>query len=147
MDGLEEIKTKNLPSFCGDSESVSGVSDGNFGFDSAVEQNGYFLVRNEESGLFEKEPDDENESAYDRTLVGMERYYTKTDIYDGDDERLVREYVLADDDRTVWSTTDGPPGFRADAEKHGHFDDTKDPANDDAKYITMDSVLHMLKSE
>lgn len=75
------------------------------------------------SGVVER--DDEGESAYDRPLVGMQRYHTMTGTYTSSTEATVRAHLGGDDRRTVWSPTKAGAlrGLRCGAQGHTKFDE------------------------
>lgn len=103
------------------------------------------------SGVVEREDDDS--SAFDLPLVGMDRFYWRArqgkdahaDL--GDHIAAVRRFVLQAN-RAVWSVTadDALPGHRSDSISHGGFDDTGiDSKGKPIPRATIDSVRHILQ--
>jgi hypothetical protein len=91
------------------------------------------------SGVLEKKPTGEN--AADVPLVGMQRFYIQTSVYNALDEKLVQEYVNdgtlpATGRRSVWSRCDDGTGLNSHALSHGDFDDD---------LATLDSVRSIIK--
>ncbi len=92
------------------------------------------------AGLLEKEPDDEEKSAFDRPIVGLQRYYTKTSVYQQEEIVMVKDFIQAQEHGAIWSLHEsGPEDCRTDAKKHGEFDDT------DTKHLTIESVCAILR--
>ncbi len=92
------------------------------------------------SGAFEKE---EGGSAYDVPLLGMERYFSLSDVYQQPEVEQVRRFFAADPKRQVWSIVHGGPGLECDTRKHGDFCiDSQTHAPTRAMY----SVLHALQA-
>jgi len=74
------------------------------------------------SGILEK--DDDGKSASDRPIVGMERYYARTDVYTQPEIEAVRKFVEERDSaRVVWSPSAGGPGMSSGAISHHLFDE------------------------
>jgi hypothetical protein len=92
------------------------------------------------SGVVEKQPD--GESAFDRPILGMERYFTMTGTYKQQSIAAARKFIADDDKRVVWSLSDREPGLRSNSDTHGGFDDF-DPA-DPAGFTTMASVQYVI---
>jgi hypothetical protein len=69
------------------------------------------------------EADDAGDSIYDAPIVGMQRYFSKADVYDGPEFKLVRDFVVSDDSRAVWSVADRGAGFASGATSHATFDE------------------------
>jgi hypothetical protein len=82
--------------------------------------------------------------AFDLPLVGMQRYYTKLDVYKDGAIQRVRKFLATSADRRqeVWSLDTRTHGLGSDAETHGGFDDLKWSDGRSAK--TMESVFHVL---
>lgn len=68
----------------------------------------------------------------DMPLLGMQRYFDQTEIYQMSAVANVRAYV---GDEAVWSVADGGSGRRSAARKHGDFDDDE---------LTMQSVVEFI---
>jgi hypothetical protein len=82
------------------------------------------------SGLLEK-------NAFDMPLVGMERYYRETAIYNQAEIASVSEFLDSfNGNAEVWSKEDRGDGLASDASKHGDFDET----------VTMASIQYILKT-
>lgn len=97
------------------------------------------------SGVVERE--DDGSSASDRPLVGLQRFYG-ADFLGGRDPYAelpdvapVRDFVTG---KVVWSPSadDAEAGWRADAVKHGGFDDTE---GEPVRRLVVDSVRHLLQ--
>ena len=73
------------------------------------------------SGLLET--DDAGESAYDAPLVGMQRFFSMADTYDGPEFKFVRDFISSDESRVVWSVEDRGDGFASAAASHATFDE------------------------
>ena len=89
------------------------------------------------SGLAERK--DDGSSASDRPLVGMQRYWDRTEVYDQTAIRHTREFLASDQRDAYWSVVDDGPGRATDAVRHGGLDDTT------GRRKTFDSVLHFLQ--
>lgn len=89
------------------------------------------------SGILER---DGEESAFDMPLVGMQRYFVQTEIYQDASIKAVRKFLSADNHQ-VWSNVTGATGLSADAIRHGGFDDTLGE-----RTTTMKSVNEFLQS-
>jgi hypothetical protein len=87
------------------------------------------------SGLLET--DDMGASLYDAPIVGMQRYFAKSDVYDGPEYKVVRDFVISDDSRAVWSVDARGEGLASGASSHATFDE--DPQ-------VLRSVQHMIRS-
>ena len=90
------------------------------------------------SGLFEEDAD--GDGAYDKPLVGMQRYVEDSSTYDDEGVPEIRSFLKATVDRVYYSITDQGPGKATDALKHGGFDDWANPA----PRKTVESVVFML---
>jgi hypothetical protein len=86
------------------------------------------------SGVTEREAT--GEGAYDLPLVGMERYYARSGVYNFPEVNAVREFIEADERRAVWSVENRGPGLASSSITHGGFDDDRP---------TIESVVHMIK--
>ncbi|MDJ0700810.1 MAG: alpha/beta hydrolase [Woeseiaceae bacterium] len=95
------------------------------------------------SGAFE-ETDDEK-SAFDRPLVGMQRYITEDDVYKMADVKKVRKFFAEDNDYTVWAVVDKGDGLASDAVRHGGFDDAVFKPGQQERRATLDSILHVIQ--
>jgi len=71
------------------------------------------------SGLAEGDSEDSLDQV-DKPLVGMQRYFDRTDIYDSEAVVSVRRYA---GDNCIWSEEDAGSGRRSSAQKHGDFDE------------------------
>lgn len=92
------------------------------------------------SGLLEKEPGDTETSAFDRPIVGMQRYFSKESVYRQEEVQVVKKFIQNQQNGAIWSVTlDGPVDCRADTKKHGEFDDTAAES-----HVTMESVFALL---
>jgi hypothetical protein len=91
------------------------------------------------SGVVERE---NGKSTQDLPLVGMQRYFELTDIYQQPEvERMRHLLALAPDKRSeVWSESNGGEGLWSDAVKHGAFDSTEE------RNTTIKSIQHIPKS-
>lgn len=85
------------------------------------------------SGLFEDETD--------QPLAGMERYLARTTVYDEEEVKTVREFLIRSAEQTIWSEVAGGPGLSSNARKHGGLDETSGTMNK-----TMLSVLQTLST-
>lgn len=94
------------------------------------------------SGAFEET--DDGDSAFDRPLVGMERYNADTKTYKMADVKKVRTFLAADPKSTIWSIEDRGVGLASDAVRHGGFDDGKFKPGQTSRRATLDSILHVL---
>ena len=91
------------------------------------------------SGILESDVDEEgkNTDSPDKPLLGMERYYTKTKVYDFPEVQQVRNWLAQQPNRLVWSITTGQPaGLNSGSIDHGAFDNDPD---------TLASVCAILK--
>lgn len=91
------------------------------------------------SGLLEKGP--QGKAYADVPLVGMQRFYTHSDVYIGADEIDVQKYVndhsmTSSARRFVWSPCDDGNGLSSQSAKHGDFH--SDPS-------TLESVWSIIK--
>jgi hypothetical protein len=73
------------------------------------------------SGLLEA--DEEGQNIYDAPIVGMQRYFSMAETYDGPEFKFVRDFVSSDDSRVVWSVDDRGEGFASGAASHSTFDE------------------------
>jgi len=95
------------------------------------------------SGVLESDVDEDGNStdSPDKPLVGMERYYTKVNVYGADDfpeVQQVRNWLAQEPERLVWSITRGQSlGLNSGSIDHGAFDNDPD---------TLASVQAILKS-
>jgi hypothetical protein len=87
------------------------------------------------SGLLEREPNDPEISAYDRPLVGMQRYYLDTATYQTPEIVAVRNFINENERNVVWSKGNRGLGLASSAEEHGGFAEEKD---------TLASVSHII---
>jgi hypothetical protein len=87
------------------------------------------------SGLLET--DDSGASLYDAPIVGMQRYFAKNEVYDGPEYKVVRDFVISDDSRAVWSIDARGEGLASGARSHATFDE--DPE-------VLRSIQHMIRS-
>ncbi len=74
----------------------------------------------------------------DVPIVGMNRFYDSANFPSSDfpDVAIVRDFVLGQQNRVVWSVDkQGPDGQRSSSQKHGEFDD-----ND----LTVESMQHII---
>jgi hypothetical protein len=95
------------------------------------------------SGVVEKR--DDGKSAFDRPLVGMQRYLNDTNTYNEQEVQAVRTFLERSQDSCVWSIAEGQgAGLESNAVRHGGFDDTVADDGSPAPRKTMDSVLHIL---
>jgi hypothetical protein len=94
------------------------------------------------SGVFEREEAKKN-SAFDRPLVGMERYHTQTEVYKGADVKKVRQFTMGN---AVWAVENKAPGRASDAVRHGGFDDALFKPGVAVRRKTMDSILYILRN-
>ncbi|CAK8718032.1 Alpha/beta hydrolase [Candidatus Electrothrix aarhusensis] len=84
------------------------------------------------SGILESDIDEAGNStdSPDKPLLGMERYYAKTRVYDAADfpeVQQVRSWLEQQSDRLVWSIASGQPeGFNSASIDHGAFDNDPD---------------------
>jgi hypothetical protein len=83
------------------------------------------------SGMFEAEAD--------MPILGMERFITKTAIYNTAESLASREFLTDPLTRAVWAIIAAADGLSCDSKKHGDFDETGDPQR-----TTINSVLYML---
>ncbi len=97
------------------------------------------------SGVFEKQ--DDGESAFDHPLVGMERYYTKTHVYDQPEVKSVRDYIKSQSDRVVWAVDDRGNGLASDAIRHTGFDDAIFEQGQEPLRKTIDSIKYILQED
>lgn len=95
------------------------------------------------SGAFEEIK--KGTSAFDRPLVGMQRYVTEDDVYKMADVKKVRQFFAEDSDHTVWAVTDNGAGLASDAVRHGGFDDAVFKPGEEIRRSTIDSILHVVK--
>jgi len=82
------------------------------------------------SGILERE--------VDCPLVGMQRYYSKTNHFDQDSNSSIKrviDYLDADRNRSVWSSSDRGPGLSSRSIRHGDFD------NDPATLSSLQTIL------
>ncbi|KAA3619258.1 MAG: hypothetical protein DWQ08_15535 [Proteobacteria bacterium] len=95
------------------------------------------------SGILESDVDEDGTSrdAPDKPLLGMQRYYENTKVYDPNEfpqVRQVREWLGNKPDRLVWSIASGQPdGLNSKSIDHGAFDNDPD---------TLASILAILKT-
>lgn len=87
------------------------------------------------SGLLEQEPDDPEKSAYDRPLVGMQRFYLDTATYDSPEIVAVRIFINENERNVVWSIGNRGLGLASSADEHGGFAEEDD---------TLASVSHII---
>ena len=83
------------------------------------------------SGLAEGDSGDSLDQV-DKPLVGMQRYFDRTDVYDSAAVIDVRNYA---GDNCIWSEVDAGSGRRSSAQEHGGFDEDE---------LTMKSVVDFL---
>ena len=95
------------------------------------------------SGVFEKQKN--GKSAFDRPLVGMERYYKKKTVYKQADVIRVRNFINPGSKRVIWAVDDQGPGLASDAECHTGFDDAIFKQGQEPLRKTIDSILHILR--
>jgi len=95
------------------------------------------------SGVFEEE--NGGRSAFDRPLLGMQRYFTRTDVYKDKDVTSVRKFFGQVPHGLVWAVGDQGPGRASDAIRHGGFDDAKGTNGAAVPRKTIDSILHILR--
>ncbi|MEO1035260.1 MAG: alpha/beta hydrolase [Pseudomonadota bacterium] len=99
------------------------------------------------SGAFEET--DKGDGAFDRPLVGMQRYHTRATVYRMADVKKVRNHLnvrgLA---RAVWSETpaNARAGQRSDAIEHATFNDVKFPPGEKKRRATVDSLRHIIRN-
>jgi hypothetical protein len=72
------------------------------------------------SGLLET--DAGGTAVVDMPLVGMERYYTLTEVYADDATKSVRAFTKG---RQVWSVASGAAGLCSESRRHGDFDNDR----------------------
>lgn len=91
------------------------------------------------SGVVEKEAD---KSASDFPILGMERYFTKAEVYEQPEIQRVRQFFMQVTDKRseVWSEADRGSGLVSDAIRHGGFDSTEERAK------TIASIQQILKT-
>jgi hypothetical protein len=89
------------------------------------------------AGMFERDPN--GDGAFDRPLLGMERYHDAA-RYPAPSLQVVRQFLAAAPNRAVWSKAALGPGLGCDSDRHGGFflDPTGQPP------AAMRSVLHLL---
>ncbi len=98
----------------------------------------YFL-----SGVVEREAN--GNGAFDLPLVGMERFYSKVQVYDQGEVVAARAFLAESQRHAVWSVTaNAGAGLNSNSTSHVAFDDT-DP-NNPAAHTTMISVQHMIRN-
>lgn len=86
------------------------------------------------SGFVETE--DDGTGAFDRPLVGMERYWIQADVYDQPAVQAARDFLNGDQRDAYYSVVDAGPGRATDAPKHGKF--AKNPK-------TLESIKYFLQ--
>ena len=92
------------------------------------------------SGVVEKQPN--GKSAFDRPILGMERYFTMTGTYSQQSIEDARVFIDADQKHVVWSESNRGPGLNSNSDTHGGFDDfDPDKPGDNT---TMPSVQHII---
>jgi hypothetical protein len=79
------------------------------------------------SGLLER--DDTGASQPGKPLVGLARYFREEAAAQDEKLRPVRDFVLSEEGRVVWSPSDGGSGSVAGAASHGAFDDDEQIRN------------------
>jgi Alpha/beta hydrolase of unknown function (DUF900) len=87
------------------------------------------------SGLLERDPDDPQKGAYDRPLVGMQRYYLDTATYTSPEIVAVRNFINENERNVVWAKGNRGVGLTSSAEEHGGFAEEED---------TLGSVAHII---
>jgi pimeloyl-ACP methyl ester carboxylesterase len=87
------------------------------------------------SGLLEA--DDAGDNTYDAPLVGMQRFFSMAETYDGPEFKIVRDFVSSDDSHVVWSIDDRGDGFASGASSHATFDE-------DPQVLT--SIKHLIRT-
>ena len=95
------------------------------------------------SGAFEEK--EEDKSAFDRPLVGMQRYITEENVYKMPDVKKVRQFFAQDSGHTVWAVENKGAGRASDAVRHGGFDDAVFKPGQEKRRATLDSILHVIK--
>lgn len=95
------------------------------------------------SGVCEETSD--GKSAFDRPLVGMQRYHAKTKVYKSAGVKKVRQFINENANRVIWSMDNKGPGLSSDAIRHGGFDDAVFKPSVEKRRATIDSVLHIIK--
>lgn len=90
------------------------------------------------AGLFEVNKD--GKGAYDKPLVGMQRYENDHLTYQAEGVPEVRAFFQRHPDSLSYSIADGPNGKATDAVRHGGFDDWNPPA----PRKTMESVAFLI---
>jgi hypothetical protein len=91
------------------------------------------------SGIVEK---DSEESAFDLPLVGMQRYFTETEVYQQPEVQRARQFLAeaADKRAEVWSEANRGCGLISDAIHHGGFDSTTERTQ------TITSIQYILQT-
>jgi hypothetical protein len=89
------------------------------------------------AGALELE-DDGATGAYDLPILGMQRYFDDTEVYNMPRIATVRQSLAG---KVIWSVHDGGDGLRVDSQKHGQFFFGPDQHTSQV----MQSVVHVLK--
>jgi hypothetical protein len=95
------------------------------------------------SGVVERDKDGDGwKSAFDRPIVGMERYFKRADVYTDAPIAAVRKFLTDGQSRVIWSVADGAAGLSSNTLSHGGFDDLADQQGN--KLTTLASVQHII---
>jgi hypothetical protein len=81
-------------------------------------------------------------SAFDRPIVGMERYHKRADVYTDAPIATVRKFIHDGQNLAIWSVANGAGGLSSNSLSHGAFDDLEDGQG--GKLTTLASVQHII---